>query len=161
LRFLVHFVGDVHQPLHAASNADQGGNCEAVEGGVVDAANVHALWDGPLVTRMGMDSALLAAELESEITDMSDGQRGAMSAGEAEDWAWESHRLAIVNVYKRLNIPKEDVAFPQSCSEAPEEIQQTSVLVDEQYVADMEPIVREQLKKAGLRLARLLNELLN
>src|SRR3954454_20552434 len=28
LRYLVHFVGDIHQPLHAASNADQGGNCE-------------------------------------------------------------------------------------------------------------------------------------
>jgi len=125
----------------------------------VDAANVHALWDGPLVTRMGLDSALLAAELDAEIADMSEGQRGDISAGEVEDWAWDSHRLAMVNVYKRLNIPKEDVAFPEGCGEAPEEIQQTSVLVDDQYVADMEPIVRAQLEKAALRLARVLNKI--
>ncbi len=160
LRFLVHFVGDVHQPLHAATDADRGGNCEAVEGGVVDAANVHALWDSALVMRLGADGALLAAELDAEIGDMTEGQRGDFSAGEVEDWAWESHRLAMVNVYKRLNIPKEDAAFPDSCNDAPEEIQQTTVLVDDKYVADMEPVVREQLKKAGLRLARVLNEIL-
>ncbi len=160
LRFLVHLVGDLHQPLHASSDADQGGNCEALDSAVDDAKNVHALWDGPLVSRMGVDDTALAAELDKEIADMPDGQRADFSAGGAEDWAWEAHRLAVVNVYKRLAIPKEDVAFPDTCAQAPDEIRETSVEVDEKYMDDMQPIVRDQLKKAGLRLARLLNEIL-
>jgi hypothetical protein len=160
LRFLVHFVGDLHQPLHAASDADQGGNCEVMETGTDGAANVRALWDGPLVSGMGVDDSELAAELNAEITKMTDGERADFSSGEPDDWAWEAHRLAIVNVYKRLAIPKEDTAFPATCAEAPEEIQQVNVEIDDQYLEDMRPIVRDQLKKAGLRLAKMLNEIM-
>lgn len=160
LRFLIHFVGDLHQPLHATSDADQGGNCVLLESSVDQAANVHALWDGPLVSRMGADDTALAAELESEIAKMSEEQRADFSSGSPEDWAWESHRLALVHVYKRLQIPKQDIAFPAACSDAPEEIRQLHVLLDEDYLAAMQPIVRDQLKKAGLRLAKMLNEIL-
>ena len=159
LRFLVHLVGDLHQPLHAASDADQGGNCAMLDSRVDQAANVHALWDGPLVSRMGLDDTALAAELDKEIGQMTDGERADFSGGGPEDWAWEAHRLAVVNVYKRLEIPKEDVAFPETCGKAPEEIQNLSVVINEKYLQDMQPIVREQLERAGLRLARILNEI--
>jgi S1/P1 Nuclease len=159
LRFLVHFVGDLHQPLHAISNADQGGNCETLDSPVGQAKNVHALWDGPLVSSMGADDTALAAELDKEITALKEDERSAFSSGDENDWAWESHRLAIVNVYKRLNMPKRDILFPTSCSEAPEAITNTPIHIDDQYTNAMEPLVREQLMKAGLRLAKLLNDI--
>jgi nuclease S1 len=49
LRFVVHLVGDSHQPLHAASDADQAGNCELLDPAVGRAKNVHAVWDGEIV----------------------------------------------------------------------------------------------------------------
>jgi hypothetical protein len=153
-------VGDLHQPLHAISNADQGGNCELLEEPVDEAKNLHAVWDGPLVSRMGADDTLLAQQLDSEIANLSDDERADFSSGDPDDWAWESHRLAIVNIYKRLRIPKQDIAFPDTCAQAPDEIRELHIQLDEDYLQAMEPIVRDQLKKAGLRLANLLNEIL-
>jgi len=158
LRFLIHFVADIHQPLHAISNADQGGNCELLASAIDQANNLHALWDGPLVAALGTDDSALAAELEGEIAALSDDERGDFSSGDQEDWAWESHRLAIVDVYKRLDIPKQNIEFPTTCSEAPEAIRELDPQLDDAYLEAMQPVVRVQLKKAGLRLAKTLNE---
>jgi hypothetical protein len=160
LRFLIHFVGDLHQPLHAISDADQGGNCERLEEPVEEARNLHAVWDGALVSRMGSDATLLAEQLDSEIASLSDSERGDFSSGDPDDWAWEAHRLALVNIYKRLRIPKQDIAFPETCAEAPDEIRELHISIDENYLQAMQPIVRNQLKKAALRLAAMLNEIL-
>jgi hypothetical protein len=157
LRFLIHLVGDLHQPLHAISDADRGGNCELLEEPVEQSKNLHALWDGPLVSRLGADNTLLAQELDTEIAALSDDQRSDLSSGDPDDWAWESHRLALVNIYKRLHIPKQDIAFPDTCAQAPDEIRELHLEIDEDYLNAMQPIVRDQLKKAGLRLAALLN----
>jgi hypothetical protein len=159
LRFLIHLVGDLHQPLHAISNADQGGICELLEEPVGEAKNLYDVWDGALVSRLGTDDAALAEQLDSEIAALSDDQRSGFSAGDENDWAWESHRLAVVNIYKRLRIPKQDIAFPDTCVQAPDEIRELHLQIDEDYLDAMQPIVREQLKKAGLRLAALLNEI--
>jgi len=161
LRFLIHLVGDLHQPLDAISNADQGGNCELLDEPVGQAKTLHALWDGPLVSRMGDDDSALAEQLDREIAALSDDQRSDFSSGDPDDWAWESHRLAIVNIYKRLRIPKQDIVFPDTCAQAPEEIQQLEMQIDEDYLDAMQPIVRDRLKKAGLRLAALLNDILS
>jgi len=160
LRFLVHFVGDLQQPLHASSDADQGGNCETLSPAVDEAKNLHALWDGALVNALGADDKTLASELETEIGALSDDQRSDFGGGDENDWAWESHRLATVNIYKRFEIPKEDIVFPASCSQAPDEIRAMAIHVDDAYMEAMKPIVREQLIKGGLRLARMLNDIL-
>jgi hypothetical protein len=160
LRFLIHFVGDIHQPLHASSDADQGGNCEVLNTAVGEAKNVHALWDGPLVSQLGEDDTALAAELESEIEALPDDEKAADSTGDQDDWAWESHRLAVASIYKKLQIPKEDLAFPASCSEAPDEIKQLRLEIDDDYLQAMKPVVRGQLIKGALRLAKMLNDIL-
>lgn len=50
LRYMIHFVGDVHQPLHAENNDDQGGNCTALQFfGEDSAVNLHAVWDYKLI----------------------------------------------------------------------------------------------------------------
>ncbi|MBV8904694.1 MAG: hypothetical protein JOZ22_13765, partial [Acidobacteriia bacterium] len=63
-------------------------------------------------------------------------------------------------VYRRLHIPVEPLEFPASCADAPQAITELKLEISGAYIADMKPVIREQLIKAGLRLARLLNETL-
>ena len=156
LRYLVHFVGDVHQPLHTVSDADEGGNCERLDPPVDTARNLHALWDGGILIAMDVDDKALAADLIREI--QADRVAHPIGAGTPEDWTWESHELAIQNIYQKLHIPVEPAIFPQGCGEAPVEIANFKPVVDALYVDSMKPIVRLQLIRGGLRLARLLNE---
>jgi hypothetical protein len=158
LRYVVHFVGDLHQPLHAATDADEGGNCEHLATPIHDARNLHALWDGGILADMGLDDRALAASLQTAILALSATEREKLGAGSVNDWTWESHEVAIRDVYKRLHIPIEPPLFPKSCAEAPAAITDFKPEVDAAYLEAMKPVVREQLIKAGLRLAKLLNE---
>ena len=158
LRFLVHLTGDIHQPLHAASNADQGGNCERLDPPVRQAKTLHTLWDGEIVNSMGESNKTLAANLDREIASWSGKRQQALAAGNPNDWAWESHLLAVKFIYKRLHIPKQPVEFPAVCSAAPAEIIARTWRIPPGYVEAMQSVVRLQLEKAALRLARLLNE---
>src|SRR5882672_1644528 len=116
LRFLIHFVGDLHQPLHATSNNDQGGNCVPVA--FFDALpqlrnpdtesyapNLHGVWDTNILERMttGKTSEQVASELEesfrSQIT------RWKKASADVNGWAWESYRLAQ-KAYGKLPSPK-------------------------------------------------------
>ena len=156
LRYLIHFVGDVHQPLHTISDADLGGNCEQIEP-FERAKNLHALWDGGLVNALSPDDKELAARLDEEI------QRhrvsGKWSKGNAKKWTWESHQLAKREVYQRLNIPLQPVVFPPNCAAAPVAITGFRPDTNAEYISQMKPIVEQQLEKGGLRLARVLNQI--
>ncbi len=162
LRYLVHFVGDIHQPLHAISDADLGGNCERLDPPVNTAKNLHALWDGGIIKAMDVDDKALAASLEEEIQGWEPGAarlKGLMQ-GNQDDWAWESHELAMQDIYYKLHIPTEPPIFPTNCGEAPAGIADFRPQIDALYVDSMKPVVREQLIKGGLRLAKMLNEAL-
>lgn len=159
LRFLVHFVGDLHQPLHAVSDADLGGNCELLTEPYEQAKNLHALWDGPLVNDLNPDDKALAADMKRELDGFEPGRVKKMAEGNVDDWAWESHKLAEKVIYKRLKIPVEAVTFPSGCTAAPEEIVNDKIELQQNYLNEMKSVVRLQLERAGLRLAKLLNNL--
>jgi len=116
------------------------------------------LWDGAIVNSIGESDKRLAEDLDRQIARLSPARQQALATGNAEDWAWESHVLAQKVVYKRLHIPKEPIEFPVNCSEAPAELTDHPWRIPGGYVTAMQPVVRIQLEKAGLRLARLLNE---
>ena len=158
LSYVVHFVGDIHQPLHTISDADLGGNCELLTQPFDEAKNLHALWDGGIINAMDPNDKTLAANLQEQIEDMSRSARRRMWDGDADDWTWESHELALEDVYHRLHIPVEPAIFPASCQQAPAEITNFHPAIDASYIDSMKPVVRMQLTKAGLRLAHLLNE---
>jgi hypothetical protein len=158
LRYLVHLVGDLHQPLHAATDADQGGNCEQLIPPRDNSKNLHALWDGGIIQEMNTDAKPLAADLEREIQAMPSSDREQIAAGTINEWTWQSHELAVHDIYGRLHVPVEPARFPHSCAEAPAEIRDFHPEIDGLYINDMKPVVRLQLIRAGLRLARLLNE---
>lgn len=151
LRYVIHFVGDIHQPLHAISDADLGGNCERLNPFIGKAKNLHALWDGELIDEWNISDKQLAARLDEHAANFE-------TAGTVDDWAWESHELAIADVYQKLQIPVEPVEFPASCADAPLAIGDLQMDVSSAYIGAMKPVVEEQLIKGGLRLAKLLND---
>jgi len=138
LKYLVHFVGDVHQPLHCAErNADRGGNERLVF--FLDkpkAINLHLVWDTQILLKIKGTTRILdyALSLNAKITPE---QAAEWEKGTPEDWANESHDVAVNSVYK--NVP-EDGDPPK---------------IDQVYRC--EPVVELQLERAGVRLAEILN----
>ena len=86
LRFLVHLVGDLHQPLHVGDDHDRGGNSLQVRF-FARGTNLHHLWDSLLLERWSRDEDIWVAELAT-IDNPSD--RASAMRGTVEDWATES-----------------------------------------------------------------------
>lgn len=137
LKFVVHFVADVHQPLHASDDDDRGGNEVRVEF-LGRRTNLHAVWDaGILEPAIRGDERGYALSLASAITPV---MVEAWSKSSPIDWANESHLVAERVIYNKL--PHMPGVLPTS------------------YERAALPIVNEQLEKAGVRLAALLNSAL-
>ena len=147
LAFLVHFVGDIHQPLHAVEHdRDQGGNkVKAVYGAGVK-TNLHSIWDGYLAERGLTSPPPGATGVLSEITPE---DRKKLAAGTIDDWGRESWEIAKTEVYGSVE--------KNICAPTPK----TAVTMDEATIEKLIPVVRLQVAKGGLRLARLLDEALD
>ena len=147
LAFLVHFVDDLHQPLHGAEHdGDQGGNKVKASYGVIPRTNLHSIWDGLLADRAISSPPPGAAGLLSEVSPE---QRVEIAKGNLADWSRESWELARTQVYGSL------IADP-CATPAP-----TKVAMDEAKIEQLIPILRLQVAKGGIRLARLLDEALD
>jgi S1/P1 Nuclease len=142
LQFLLHFVGDVHQPLHAADDRDQGGNRKFASAPGIPWNNLHHDWDTEFVARLGVDETEIARRL---IAGISAPQRARWSAGTANDWASETFSVAKSHAYGLLPPPR-----------APSQYELPAA-----YVADATAVSAEQLCKAGVRLAFMLNQALH
>jgi len=134
LRFLIHFVADVHQPLHAEDNDDKGGNQVHVRLGR-ERANLHKLWDVDVVEPLGSDPDAIAESIEH---DLSPGQRRDWQSGTPARWANEAHAIAREHIYPPLGGAR-DLRLPRD------------------YAVREAPLARILLAKAGVRLAWLLN----
>ncbi len=65
LKYVVHFAGDIHQPLHAGYAQDRGGNRYQVQA-FGEGANLHALWDFGLIQNLHQNTAAIAARLRAK-----------------------------------------------------------------------------------------------
>jgi hypothetical protein len=142
LVFLIHFVGDLSQPLHAGDRHDLGGNKALADYG--DYAplrlNLHTIWDGWLAERaISTPPGLVRAYPKAE--------RRRIAAGTVEDWSRDSWKVAHDVVYTS--------AYGDPCGPQPARARLSEEAID----ALVEP-AREQVVKGGLRLARLLDEAL-
>lgn len=138
LRFLIHFVGDVHQPLHAANDDDRGGNeVHVVLNG--RRTNLHAVWDDAVVRALGHSPAHVARRLERQITSA---DRARWRRGTAMDWANQSFGIATRDIYARFR--------GRTPRYAP-------LILPPNYARDEAPLAARQLERAGVRLAWLLN----
>ena len=159
LRFLVHFTGDMHQPLHCAYRyGDMGGNMIPVrsfqgrtysfgpDSQMDYAENIHSVWDGAMVYELlaGRRPGTVARELDQEITP---GQAQQWSQGEPLNWAIDSYWRARKEAYRWTN--GESLPFKWTGPGMD--------LTSESYIDARLPMAKEQLQKAGVRLAHLLN----
>lgn len=151
LKWIVHLVGDIHQPLHAADNDDRGGNLVQVTlQGVKTRGreNLHRAWDNDLVKlalhahnrqQPPRDIDALAPEAQSLTAKVGEGS--------PDSWAVESNNLARNVAYRYPGF---------ACNQVPE----GTVILDEAYQQQAVVVVRERLLLAGGRLAALLNQTL-
>jgi hypothetical protein len=176
LMYLVHFVGDVHQPLHCTTNDDRGGNCVPVSffgrqpvpnphsGFGSTEPNLHAVWDNELIAR-DMDHRGVAAYAEV-LERRFHGRFAGWLAGRVkpEDWAWESFRLAESDAYGKLPtpIPVETPQPVHTCADDNGIGARMGALheaVDQAYQDAVAPVIEQRLAQAGARLALVLNTL--
>jgi len=139
LKFVLHLVGDLHQPLHAADNHDAGGNRKRVVANGFRPSNLHHFWDTEFVERLGTDPREVATTV---IATISDPQRQAWSRGTVSDWAMESFGLARKDAYGLLPEPSGRGVY----------------VLDDRYIDGAVQDVRLQLSRASVRLAVVLNK---
>jgi len=131
LYWIIHLMGDLHQPLHVGRHADEGGN-KIVIYWFGQKTNLHTLWDSKLVDSQQFSYTEYANELQNlEEQDISQ-----IQAGTLDDWFNESHELS-------------DLIYDNSPAESKQGYE---------YNYQFKKIVDQQLLKGGLRLAMVLNE---
>jgi S1/P1 Nuclease len=174
LRFVIHFVGDIHQPLHASTNNDRGGNCVPVaffdraphETNPRDAdyaPNLHEVWDVEIIERFaqGRTPQGVAREIDAGFHARI---LGISQPSDFSAWAWESHRLAEQVAYGQLpvKIAIESPREVESCADdnhISDRMLQLNEHLDDDYQNAAAAVAQSQLAKAGLRLAALLNSI--
>jgi hypothetical protein len=137
LKFLVHLIGDVHQPFHAMGDA-RGGNQTRVFflgspqcGG--STCNLHNVWDDAIIDNQALSEARYTERLLHEIEE---NHWERLSGGEPTSWANASHHYAVL-------------------AQAP-----NGALLTHDYVAEETTVVDSELALGGLRLAHVLNRIL-
>ena len=156
LAFLIHFVGDIHQPLHAANDEDRGGNCVQVDSRSRE-KNLHATWDTTVVRGLEYDIDSGRPETTAHKLELTyAAERDADSWIAADAIAWESNQLARSDIYGALQIPIEPCQPTINACVNP---MGRPVELDSSYMNRADALAGHQLAKAGFRLASLLNEI--
>jgi len=133
LRLLIHFVGDVHQPMHVSREEDLGGNKIKVMW-FSQFANLHSIWDESLINYQ----QLSYTEYTKAINYTTPAQRLTWQKQPISQWVFESYEIAQ-KLYKEIKQPDQKLGF--------------------RYNFDHVQTLNEQLLKGGVRLAGLLNEI--
>lgn len=146
LKFLVHFIGDLHQPLHVGFLEDRGANDVPVlyRGQVI---NLHRYWDNEIFDgpRQRFDSREYAAVLLARFGDHERAQWQALD--NPRDWVVEARRLVFNGLY------------PRSRSDAGTVDHASIAVIDDSYAEVWLPVAERQIARAGARLAWTLNHL--
>ena len=146
LKYVVHLVADVHQPLHAGHGDDRGGNTYQLQA-FLQGTNLHAVWDTWLIRSLGEDVPALAARL---------GQGRAASVSSAPSASSgppgpPAHTTAGFSAARAAEESCQIVATPGFYP---------GRLVDADYLERFKPVLEARLALAGTRLAEVLNRLL-
>ncbi|MDH5738622.1 MAG: S1/P1 nuclease, partial [Gammaproteobacteria bacterium] len=133
LRFIGHFIGDLHQPLHVSREIDKGGNFINVTF-FGEQTNLHRIWDSHLPDKSGLKYP--------DSLEIISAQPFADTKIDIIGWANESWILAKNQAYLSAGTPIEN-----------------KTLLGERYLAASKPIIYEQIIKAGNRLALVVNSI--
>ena len=157
LLFLVHLVGDIHQPLHTVErDCDKGGNSERV-GFSLDGKHsdmkLHQVWDTKELDLLMADYNVTDehALAEALIASISPSQAEKWARATPEEMAWESYRIAVTRVYPTI-------AYQNFCGNQTAPPIETDLALP--YEEQGTRVVQLQLMKAGVRLAAMLESAL-
>ena len=144
LRFVVHLVGDLHQPLHVGKCCDKGGNDVKVTW-FGKPTNLHAVWDSALVDDEQLSFTELAAKLERHISE----RRRDRLVG---------HQPARLDQRERARSATRSIRPPPT-KPAPKDKKGQPAVPDLSYayVYRFTPVMEQRLSQAGVRLAAYLN----
>lgn|GEM_PF-1266986 len=178
LKFIVHIVGDLHQPLHSVTDkkdfddpkdlGDLGGNSKVVQWLGMDTSprwagyhwNLHLVWDEGIIDNtlalLKTDEDGYLKKLLSTLPPRESNRLAMYQTGNAVAWAEEAYMQAVLHVYASL--PPPDKTYKYSTREGKEA--SGGYILDSSYYEANAEIVDAQLRKGGLRLAKLLNDLL-
>ncbi|MCW2119145.1 S1/P1 nuclease [Flavobacterium sp. 7A] len=132
LKMLIHFVGDLHMPLHAGNSSDKGGNDVKVKWFGAD-SNLHRVWDSDMIDDYQMSYTELATNNDIMITK---DEVAVFEKGTLLDWVVESRKLALT-LYSQTH-QDDKLGY--------------------KYMYQNFPVAQKQLEKGGVRLALILNE---
>ena len=182
IRYLVHFVGDLHQPLHVINNGDNGGNCAPVKYLHHDplvnplhperedySPNLHQIWDTEILERdMEVSNPHRYADELDEKFRPQPGKTTTSNAWEAagihvDNWAWEVHERGESEVYDAFStkIGIEPDVRPKGCSDnnhIGKRMFEKHLAADEAYQNRAAKAVELGIAQAGVRLAMILND---
>lgn len=131
LKFLVHLIGDLHQPMHVGRAEDKGGNDIQLQW-FNEGTNLHRVWDSNMIN----DYDMSFTELASELPELSKKEVKVLQSGTLLDWVAETQVLANT-IYDSV---------------------ETGEKLRYQYSYDWWGTVEDQLQKGGIRLAAVLND---
>jgi hypothetical protein len=138
LKFLVHFIEDMCQPLHVGDTGSRGGNEIQVRFYNVG-SNLHRVWDSQIIERYTTDEGELLGDLKGILTPASTPE---WVEGTSEDWATDT-----------LQVAKKAYCLPETQTVIP-----SGTTLGESYFLVALPLIQIQLAKAGVRVAWVLNE---
>ena len=151
LKYLVHLVADVHQPLHAGYAEDRGGNSYQLQA-FMRGSNLHAFWDSGLIRALDQDTEVMSARLlatADKVTgsgyDPGDPAKARSQAAQRPSGAFPS--VAVQAAEESCRIVGQPGFYPGR-------------LVDMSYVQRFAPLMEQRLRLAGTRLADLINQAL-
>lgn len=149
LKYLVHLVADVHQPLHAGYAEDRGGNSYQLQA-FMRGSNLHAFWDSGLIRALDQDTEVMTARLQAT------GDKATGSGNELGDPAKARSQGAQ---RPSGTLPSVAVqAAEESCRIVGQPGFYPGRLVDMPYVQRFAPLIEQRLRLAGARLAELINQ---
>ena len=156
LKFLGHWVGDIHQPLHVSFRDDRGGNSIKVSGPC--SRNLHAVWDGCIIeTKLGTDIRNIATDLRGAVTPA---DRVQWNSTGSKTWANESFRITTSKATGYC-VKKADACWYATDNNKLDRNEEKRMLVvDDAYIEKQLPTIKERLTQAGIRLGHLLNHAL-
>lgn len=141
LAFLVHFIGDVHMPLHSGDKDDRGGNDRETAYGIVPGLNLHRIWDGALAERAITDTS------DPVVRRYSAEERADLGGGDQDDWGRESWAISREIVYPNA------FEIDDPCAQ---ELPDKTMLTQSAIVAAA-PVANRRIRQAGIRIAEYLD----